>query len=264
MFKKSLLIKILLILSLSTAIAVANPIDDKCPQFVVRGAPVSTIKSNDQYLCRLNYAVHYRYDTKTAEYVVEHVTKASVSGPAKRKDNFHPDSEIPKEHAAQLSDYDKTYDRGHLAPAGDNTISDEIMSQSFLLTNMVPQVPNNNRGIWKQLETYVRDWAENGMDIYVVSGTIYSNSSKTIGANRVGVPDKLFKVIIDKTTGHTIAFIFPNTALPVADLLKYATNIDAVEKATGINFMPLLPDNLKTIKTAAPVIEQWPDLKAFK
>jgi endonuclease G len=256
---------ILTTLFLYTTSLWANPIDDKCPQFVVRGAPVSSIHANDQYLCRMNYAVHYRYDTKTAEYVVEHVTKESVSGKAKRKDNFHPDSEIPKEHAAQLSDYDKTYDRGHLAPAGDNTQNDEIMSQSFLLSNMVPQVPNNNRGIWKQLETFVREWVlENNMDLYVVSGTIYSNSSKTIGANKVGVPDKLFKVIVDKKTGHAIAFIFPNAALPVGDLPKYATSIETVEKATGINFMPLLPDNLKKIKSTAPDLKQWPDLELLK
>lgn len=244
----------------------ANPIDDKCPQFVLRGAPISSIHANDQYLCKTNYAIHYRFDTKTAEYVVEHVTKESVSGKAKRKDDFRPDPAIQKEHQAQLSDYaGQPYDRGHLAPAGDNTQNEKIMSESFFLSNMVPQVPNNNRGIWKQLETFVREWVlENNMDLYVVSGTIYSNKSKTIGDNKVGVPDKLFKVIVDKKTGHAIAFIFPNAALPVGDLPKYATSIAAVEKATGINFMPLLPDNLKSIKTSAPDLKQWPDLELLK
>jgi len=256
----------LLILWLSTAIAFANPIDDKCPQFVLRGAPISSIHANDQYLCKTNYAIHYRFDTKTAEYVVEHVTKESVSGKAKRKDDFRPDPAIEKAHQAQLSDYaGQPYDRGHLAPAGDNTQNEKIMSESFFLSNMVPQVPNNNRGIWKQLETFVREWVlENDMDLYVVSGTIYSNKSKTIGDNKVGVPDKLFKVIVDKKTGHAIAFIFPNAALPVGDLPKYATSIETVEKATGINFMPLLPDNLKKIKSTAPDLKQWPDLELLK
>ena len=253
---------ILIALWLLTSVALANPIDDKCPQHVYKGAPISAIKSDDQYLCRTNYAVHYRYDTRTAEYVVEHVTKQSVSGHAKRQDDFRVDPEIKKEHQSLLSDYKgHPYDRGHLAPAGNNTQNDKIMSESFLLSNMVPQVPNNNRGIWKQLETYVREWALKGMDIYVVSGTIYRRNSKTIGDNKVGVPDKLFKVIIDKTTGNSIAFIFPNTELPVGDLVKYATNVKAVEDATAIKFMPGLTDEKNKNSFN---IDHWPELHLMK
>jgi endonuclease G, mitochondrial len=137
-----------------------------------------------------------------------------------------------------LKDYaGHPYDRGHLAPAGNNTQSEQVMSESFFLSNMVPQVPNNNRGIWKQLETFVREWVvDNGMDLYVISGTVYNKEFKTIGEGKVGVPDQLWKVIIDRKEGKAIAFIFPNTALPVEDLPKYATTVSAVEKLTGINF----------------------------
>jgi endonuclease G len=126
---------------------------------------------------------------------------------------------------------------------------------------MVPQEPNNNRGIWKQLETFVREWTLKGMDIYVVSGTIYSRNSKTIGDNKVGVPDKIWKVIIDKNTGHSIAFIFPNTALPVVDLLKYATSVKAVEDATAIKFMPGLTDEKSKNSFN---IDHWPELHLMK
>jgi endonuclease G len=253
---------ILITLCLLTSVALANPIDDKCSQHVYKGAPVSPIKSDDQYLCRTNYAVHYRYDTRTAEYVVEHVTKESVTGPAKRKDDFRADPEIKKEHQSLLSDYNgNPYDRGHLAPAGDNTQNTKVMSESFLLSNMVPQVPNNNRGIWKQLETFVREWTLKGLDIYVVSGTIYSRNSKTIGDNKVGVPDKIWKVIIDKNTGESIAFIFPNTALPVGDLLKYAVSVKQVEDATAIKFMPGLTDEKSK---SSFDINRWPDLHLMK
>jgi len=253
---------ILITLCLLTSVALANPIDDKCPQHVYKGAPVSPIKSDDQYLCRTNYAVHYRYDTRTAEYIVEHVTKESVTGPAKRKDDFRADPEIKKEHQSLLSDYNgNPYDRGHLAPAGDNTQNTKVMSESFLLSNMVPQVPNNNRGIWKQLETFVREWTLKGLDIYVVSGTIYSRNSKTIGDNKVGVPDKIWKVIIDKNTGESIAFIFPNTALPVGDLLKYAVSVKQVEDATAIKFMPGLTDEKSK---SSFDINRWPDLHLMK
>jgi endonuclease G, mitochondrial len=233
--------KLLLLLLIPFA-ALANPIDDQCSQHVLRGAPVSKLQpGTTQYICKTNYAIHYRYDTKTAEYVVQHVTIDSITGPAKRKDDFRPDPAIPKQHQSQLSDYAGfPFDRGHLSPGADNTQNDEIMSESFFLSNMVPQVPNHNRGIWKQLETLVRKWVAEGMDIYVASGTIYAPNYPTIGANRVGIPTEMFKVIVDRKSSKAIAFILPNAPLPVQDLPKYATTIDQVELATGINFMPKL------------------------
>jgi endonuclease G len=117
---------------------------------------------------------------------------------------------------------------------------------------MVPQVANNNRGIWKQLETKVRTYVTQFDDLYVVSGTIYDKGFTTIGPNKVGVPTRLFKVIIDTKTLKASGYIFPNQALPVADLEKFKVSIKEVEKATGINFNPKLPANataLESVKT---------------
>jgi endonuclease G len=239
--------------------ALSNPIDDNCPQFVLRGAPVSSLK-NTQYLCKKNYAIHYRYDTRTAEYVVEHITKESVTGPAKRADDFRADPSVDKQHQSLLSDYAGfPYDRGHLSPAGDNTQTEEIMSESFFLTNMVPQVPNHNRGIWKQLETYIRNWVLEGKDIYVVTGTAYSPGYETIGNNKVGIPQHMWKVIVDRKSGKAIAFLFPNMPLPVVDLPKYVTTIDEIELSTGINFMPKLPVSSKLEKEKAN-LNDWSGL----
>ena len=254
--------KLLLLLLIPFA-ALANPIDDQCPQHVLRGAPVSPqAPGTTQYLCKQNYAIHYRYDTKTAEYVVQHVTLQSISGPAKRKDDFRPDPTIPKQHQSLLSDYAGfPFDRGHLSPGADNNINDDIMSESFFLSNMVPQVPNHNRGIWKQLETAVRNWVQEGKDIYVVSGTIYAAGYQTIGAGRVGIPTHMWKVIVDRKSSKSIAFLFPNAPLPVADLPKYATSVDAIEKATGINFMPQLTKAQEDKLETGVNINDWSSLK---
>ena len=249
----------LVVLCLIGAMAAANPIDDQCSQFVFNGAPVTAIVKNTQYLCKKNYGIHYRYDTKTAEYVVQHVTLASISGPAKRRDDFRADPAIPKQHQSLLSDYaGLPFDRGHLSPGADNTIDADIMSESFFLSNMVPQVPNNNRGIWKQLETAVRGWVKSGRDIYVVSGTVYDAGYRSIG-NQVGIPSRLFKVVIDARSNTAIAFLMPNAALPVKDLSKYAVSISEVEAATGINFMPALPAGNR-IETEKPKLSAWPGL----
>lgn len=255
--------KFLLALLLTPLLALANPIDDSCPQFVVRGAPVTSLPAETtQYLCKQNYAIHYRYDTKTAEYVVEHVTLESISGPAKRKDDFRADPSIPKQYQSVLGDYaGHPYDRGHLSPGADNTQSDAIMSESFFLSNMVPQVPNHNRGIWKQLETAVRNWTKEGRDIYVVSGTIYNPGYGTIG-NGVGIPTHMWKVIVDRKNSKSIAFLFPNAPLPVKDLPLYATSIAEIEKYTGIDFMPqLTPTQKAVLEDTPPNLAEWSSLK---
>jgi endonuclease G len=248
-----------LLLLLLPVVALANPIDDKCPQFVSNGAPVS-VRANTFYLCKQNYAVNYRVDTKTAEYVVEHPTILSIKGPAKRQDNFHPDTSLPKQYQSTMADYDKSgYDRGHLAPAGDNTGSDSIMSESFALSNMVPQNPSNNRIIWNHLETKVRNLVLAGRDVYVASGTYYQPTYKTVGINKVGVPDFLWKVVYDKTTGRVIAFLIPNIALNVRDLPKFVISVAELENLTKLNFLPLLT-NSANIESVASQLKDWPGL----
>ena len=255
--------KLLVLLFLLPFAVLANPIDDNCPQHALRGAPISQLQSGTtQYLCKQNYAIHYRYDTKTAEYVVQHITLQSITGPAKRKDDFRADPAIPKQFQSQLSDYAGfPFDRGHLSPGADNTINDQIMSESFYLSNMVPQVPNHNRGIWKQLETAVRQWVLEGKDIYVASGTIYAPGYQTIGANQVGIPTHMWKVVVDRKSVKAIAFILPNTPLPVADLPKYATTVREVERVTGINFHPELPVQLDRLETTPPNLAEWSKLQ---
>jgi len=243
----------------STAVQ-ANPIDDKCGQFALFGAPDGKVAAQDQFLCKQNYAILHSCDKKEPLFVVEHPTKAAVTGPAKRKDDFRPDPQVTAGCQAQLADYataGKIYDRGHMVPAGDNTQNDSIMSESFFLSNMVPQIANNNRGIWKQLETQVRNWVVAGRDVYVVSGPIFDQGYKAIGKNNVAVPTRLFKVIVDKTNGKMIAFIFPNAPLPVNDLPKYVVSVAAVEQATGFNFNPKIPAQF------APLEAQVTQLQGF-
>ena len=236
--------RLLYILAFLPSVAFANPIDDNCPQHTIFGAPVSSLSEGTQYICHTNYAIHYRFDTKTAEYVVEHLDYADITGPAKRKDDFRPDDLIAPEHSATLEDYSgEPYDRGHLVPGADNRADPITMSESFFLSNMVPQVPNNNRGIWRILETKVRDWALENRDLYVVSGTIYEDGYKTIGEGKVGVPTYLWKVVYDRATDSTIAYLMPNAELPVKDLPKYLTTVDRVEELTGLNIFPKLDES---------------------
>jgi endonuclease G, mitochondrial len=227
--------KLLLLVLLAPLSALAQ-INQQCPQFTVNGTPQYQARPGDQELCKTNYAIIHRCDVKAPVAVFEHLTKDKIVGGFKRQDDFRPDPQVTPQCQATLKDYaGNPYDRGHMSPAGNNTQSAQVMSESFFLSNMVPQVPNNNRGIWKQLETWERQWAMAGGDFYIISGGIYMPNHKVIG-NGVGVPDYLYKIIIEKSSGQVQAYLMPNAPLPVADLPKYQTTMTAVEQATGMRF----------------------------
>ena len=226
----------LLLVSLT---ANAGVINQSCPQFTAAGTPSYTAQAGDQEICHKNYAVIHRCSVKAPAAVFEHLTVAAMTGTAMRKDDFRPDPLVTPACSATLADYatvGKTHDRGHMAPAKNNTINPEIMSESFFLSNMVPQVANNNRGIWKQLETFERQWASTpGTDYYIISGGIWDQGYKTTG-NNLGIPTRLYKVIYEKKSKKVQAYLMPNSSLPVGDLPKYQTPIAEVEKATGMKF----------------------------
>jgi endonuclease G len=227
--------KKLLLILLFAPLSVLAQIAQQCPQFTSHGTPQYQPQPGDQELCKKNYAVIHRCSVKAPVAVFEHVTMAAMTGPAKRRDDFRADPTVHAECRATLRDYaGRPYDRGHMAAAANNTQSAEIMSESFFLSNMVPQNPNNNRGIWRQLEIWTRDWAKGG-DFYVISGAIYDSGYQTIG-NGVGVPTRLYKIIHDRSTGQTQAYMMPNAPLPVKDLPRYQTTVAEVEQVTGFKF----------------------------
>jgi len=233
--------KLLAVLFLVSSSAYAG-ISQQCSQFIA-AAPTYVAKPGDQELCHKNYAVIHSCAAKAPVAVFEHLTPAAIQGGFKRKDDFRPDPLVTPNCSATLADYatvGSTHDRGHMAPAGNNTQSAEIMSESFFLSNMVPQVANNNRGIWKQAETYERQWALTpNTEFYIISGGIFDAGYKKTG-NGLGIPTRLYKIVYEKKSKKVTAYLMPNAALPVADLPKYQVTVPVIEQATGIKFnLPL-------------------------
>ncbi len=229
---------ILLSLLLLTSSAIAD-INKECPQFIA-GTPQYTAGSGDQEICHKNYAVIHSCKVKAPLAVFEHLTTSAMSGPAKRRDNFKPDPLVTTNCSATLADYatvGKTHDRGHMAPAANNTQNDDIMSESFYLSNMVAQNAGNNRGAWRLLEVEERELARQpGADYYVISGGIFDPSHPVTG-NRLGIPTRLYKILYEKNSKKVRAFLMPNESIrPAGDWRKYETTLDEVETATGIKF----------------------------
>ena len=210
-----------------------------CGNHLTMGNPAQS----DQLLCREGYAVGYNYQTKVANWVLYYITSTSVQAKTTRVNNFLEDKDIPASLRATRADYSGSgYDRGHLAPNATMDFNKTSMSESFLLSNIAPQLPNFNRKGWADLEQYVRDCAVEKGALYVVTGPIYTSTDYTKISN-VAIPDAYYKVLLDPSNNASgFAFKIPHQAIDKADLADYVTSIDAVESATGLDFYSAFVD----------------------
>lgn len=210
-------------------------------------------------LCRMGYFLSYNHTTKVADWVMERLTAAALSGPANRRHSrFSTDPELENIPAPQLSDYRGSgYDRGHMAPAGDMKWSQQAMDQSFFLANIAPQVGVGfNRRIWKALEERVRDLVLIEADLVVITGPVFFDYEPRIGAGVV-VPDAFFKIIYAPGDQRAWAFLIPNQNWGAADLSLFAVSVRQLEDLTGFDFFnALAPANEAALEaTTRPL---WP------
>ena len=218
------------------------------------------IPSNaDTIIDREGYALGYIEYHEQPAWVIYHLTyEEATNRVASRDDSFREDPEIPS-GSATLADYRNSgYDRGHLAPAADMAHSKKTMSESFYMSNMSPQKPAFNRGIWKDLESLVRSFAISERDIYVVTGPILPQTKTiTIGPNQVTVPEAYYKVIYDRTPPEKmLGFIIPNDGSDLS-LKEFVVSVDDVEAATGLDFFSLIPQPKQEQLESIITINAW-------
>jgi endonuclease G len=157
---------------------------------------------------------------------------------------------------ATNADYAKSgYDRGHLAPAADMSWSLQVMQESFYYSNMSPQLPGFNRGIWKKLEEKVRDWALRYDTLYVVTGPLLEPGLPTIGPNQVSIPKAYYKALIAPRQQKGIAFVLPN-AKSDSEMSIFSMSIDALETKINRDLFYQLTDQLEQRIEAQR--EYWP------
>jgi len=191
------------------------------------------------------YALQYSEQHEQAIWIGYVLTKDETVKRYERTDRFIEDPMV-KTGSATIADYKGSgYDRGHLAPAADMSWSEIAMRESFYFSNMSPQDPSFNRGIWKKLEAQVRSWAIIYDSIYIVTGPILEEGLATIGTNQVSVPTYYYKAILDfrEERKQGIAFILKNETSHLT-LESFAISIDSLERVSGLDFYPFLNDSI--------------------
>lgn len=205
--------------------------------------PTST---TDQVVKHKYYTLSYSESHEQAEWVAYELKKEHLSRSNHKRPLFELDNKV-KTKSAHWGNYKNSgYSKGHLLPAGDRKFSKDAYNNTFLTSNISPQKPKFNAGIWNRLEQKVRYWAGKEHHLYVVTGGVLEKNLKTIGREKVTVPQQFYKVLLDYSGPEVkaIGFLVPHQASK-KPLYDFVVSIDEIESLTGIDFFPALPDGLE-------------------
>ncbi|KHJ85875.1 DNA/RNA non-specific endonuclease, partial [Oesophagostomum dentatum] len=218
-----------------------------------------------------DYVLSYDRKTRTAHWVCEHLTPTRLiydKSVDRSKCEFRADPSIHKYFQSENTDYKGSgYDRGHLAAAGNHRRSQNSVDQTFLLSNMSPQVGKGfNRDKWNDLEKYARKVAKKSLNTYILTGPLYlprkaeDGNKYVIGANNVAVPTHFFKVILAETSPGNFemeCFVLPNEVIPdTAELAIFYVPLDMIERSAGFLIFDKLPKNQLKKKLITKVEEE--------
>ena len=228
------------------------------------------------------FTLSYNNETLNPNWVAWHLCAEDL-GNADRSDTFRPDTELPSSwYAVRKNDYKFTYygfDRGHICPSADRTANTEDNSATFLMTNMVPQAPDNNRIVWVALEKYERELVLQGKEAYIFAGPLgvggtgdkgyfeeIAVSTKDGRELSITVPAYTWKIILILDKGEDdinrvdenseiIAVCVPNQkgCGKNGSWQQYVCTVDYIEENTGYDFFATLPDNIEEVLEARVV-----------
>lgn len=224
------------------------------------GVPAATgPTANEIRLVLADYVIHYDADLRVPLWISERIVAARLDPSVARTDCFRPDPRLGASASSSLTDYRNSgYDRGHLAPFADQRVSVIAGNNSFILTNMAPQLGPFNSGIWAALEELTRSWAGRRGTLYVLSGSIFDRdgdgrrdldaAARRVRSGRVAIPTHFFKIVAFTGAGgrvETLSFLMPHdatrprgVAAQRAYLTARITDIATIERLTGMDFFP--------------------------
>ena len=199
--------------------------------------------SNGEVVEHTYYSLSYLEEHEQAEWVHYKLNSSMLTGQIPRKKNYTLDQKVST-GSAKTSDYTNSgFDRGHLVPAADMKMDFTSVKEAAYMSNISPQKPKFNQGVWKKLEENARDLAKK-TELYITTGGVLSSVDlKKIGKNNLSVPDQFYKIIYDAKNQKMFAYLMPNKKIDSRE--KYVVTVDSIETLTGIDFYHQLDDELE-------------------
>ena len=211
-----------------------------------------------QLLSRTAYCLSYNKETRCPNWVAWNLTADHADGEWGRSNDYREDYDVPAPRATNEDYRGCSWSRGHMCPAGDCKWNANAMSETFLLSNMCPQDRSLNSGLWNRIEMDCRKWAKKYGSVYIVCGPVlYNKEHETIGVNKVVVPEAFFKVILClQGKPKAIGFVVKNNA-GTKKKDQYVNTVDEVERITGYDFFPALPDDIENDVESHAHLDDW-------
>ena len=229
--------------------------------------PKTTKGSEGRILRRVGYTTSYNAQNRIPNWVGWHLTASHVSGRYHRSgEMFHEDTDVSSPRAYDSDYRGSGFDRGHMCPSGDNKWDRKAQEQSFLFTNICPQHHGLNAGAWNDVELQCRAWAKRYDGLYIVCGPVlYDRQHRTIGRNRVVVPEAFFKVVLRKQGNncHALGFLYENKSAS-RNMSLYVRSVYEIERLTGLDFFSQLPDDIEEKIEKQADLRDWYPLREIK
>lgn len=219
-----------------------------------------TNEDNDFLVSRKSFVLSYNHSRGSANWVNWHVQASDIG--KIRKDAFHADPLLPVAWRIPSTAYSGTpYQRGHMCNSKDRSTTLAKNNETFVMSNMQPQLPELNMGTWKKLEMETRRLILQGQQAYIWAGCY--GGDKGIFNGKITVPSKCYKIIVllparakglagVNANTKVIAVIMPNIVSINPDWKVYVKTVDLIEQETGYNFLSKLPDQIENILEAKP------------
>ena len=259
-FCQNWLSKVLLGVSLLTLTVLSRPYQANNENLLL-GNPshANTTDKNNLLVAHVEYTLSYNKNQGGPNWVSWHLDSAD-RGNNGRSNTFRPDPQLPADCQIRPTDYRGSgYDRGHQCPSADRTATSSSNSNTFLMSNMLPQTADLNRQVWRKFEEYCRSQLRGGAnELYILSGGV--GSVERIANNKVNVPASCWKIAVILPSGSNdlsrinrntriVTILIPNDTGPEisdADWRDYLTSVDKIEELTGYDFLSAVPTSLQS------------------
>lgn len=223
--------------------------------------PAKLSGTPERMLYRMAYTLSFNRETNQPNWVAWCLEDYETDGNIARRNEFLADEDIPLPHRVETKDYSGSgYDRGHMAPSADMKFDAQAMKECFYMSNICPQTHTLNAGAWSKLESACRRWANKFGRVYIVCGPIFNTGKqKQIGKeHKIPVPKAFFKCIyaVNKGKPQAIGFVMNNNSSK-QNMNASAMTVDEVEKITGMDFFPNLPDKIENKVESEYSIKSW-------
>lgn len=223
------------------------------------GATTNSSNSNNYLMVKPEYVLSYNNSKRIPNWVSWQLNKSWL-GDAPRQDDFRPDDTLPSQFRRVLpTEYTNSgFHKGHMTPSADRRASEEDNSATFLMTNIIPQAPDNNQGPWEKLESYSRKLVvDQNKELYIISGGY--GVQRTIAASKITVPERTWKVVVvSDRSGLGVSRITNNTRVIAVDMpnrqgikdnswSSFTTTIDNIEASTGYDLLSNVPTSIQNV-----------------